>query len=92
MAFTVERITYIRSREGTTSRSVTEQARGCIHPGMAEALKLLPAVMNSSGKIICEHPAEETLEKSVENFVIKKQYRYGKIMITVYSDKDVEGL
>ena len=42
VSFTVERITYIRSREGTTSRSVTEQARGCIHPGMAEALKLLP--------------------------------------------------
>ena len=41
-AFTVERITYTRSREGTTSRSVTEQARGCIHPGTAEALKLLP--------------------------------------------------
>ena len=41
-SFTVERITYTRSREGTTSRSVTEQARGCIHPGTAEALKLLP--------------------------------------------------
>ena len=41
-SFTVERITYTSSREGTTSRSVTEQARGCIHPGTAEALKLLP--------------------------------------------------
>ena len=41
-SFTVERITYTRSREGTTSRSVTEQARGCIHPGTAEVLKLLP--------------------------------------------------
>jgi len=41
-SFIVERITYTRSREGTTSRSVTEQARGCIHPGTAEALKLLP--------------------------------------------------
>ena len=41
-SFTVERITYTRCREGTTSRSVTEQARGCIHPGTAEALKLLP--------------------------------------------------
>lgn len=40
--FTVERITYIRSREGTTSCSVTEPAQGCIHPGTAEALKLLP--------------------------------------------------
>ena len=41
-AFTAERITYTRSRGGTTSRSVTEQATGCIHPGTAEALKLLP--------------------------------------------------
>ncbi len=41
-SFTVERITYTRSREGTASRSVTEQATGCIHPGTAEALKLLP--------------------------------------------------
>ncbi len=41
-SFTVERITCTRSRERTTSRSVTEQARGCVHPGTAEALKLLP--------------------------------------------------
>ena len=41
-SFTVERITYTRSREGTASRSVTEQATGCIHPGTAEALKLFP--------------------------------------------------
>ena len=40
--FTVERITYTRSREGTISRSVTEPARGCVHPGTAEALNLLP--------------------------------------------------
>ncbi len=40
--FTVERITCTRSREGTTSRSMTEQARGCIHPGTPEMLKLLP--------------------------------------------------
>ena len=41
-SFTVERITYTRSREGTASRSVTVPARGCIHPGTAETLKLLP--------------------------------------------------
>ena len=32
-AFTVERITYTRSRSGTTSRSTTARAMGCIHPG-----------------------------------------------------------
>ena len=41
-AFTVERITYTRSRSGTTSRTVTIQAQGCIHPGTPEMLQLLP--------------------------------------------------
>ena len=40
--FSVERITYSRSREGTGTRSMTVQACGCIHPGTAELLKLLP--------------------------------------------------
>ncbi|MCR5565973.1 MAG: hypothetical protein K6F61_03915 [Clostridiales bacterium] len=40
--FTVDRITYTRSREGTTSRTVTVRARGCVHPGTPEMLKLLP--------------------------------------------------
>ena len=35
-AFTVERITYTRTRAGTTSRTVTAQALGCIHPGTPE--------------------------------------------------------
>ena len=42
-AFTVEQITYTRSRAGTTSRSRTVQAIGCIHPGTPEMLQLLPA-------------------------------------------------
>ena len=41
-AFTVERITYTRTRAGTTSRMVTAQALGCIHPGTPEMLQLLP--------------------------------------------------
>ena len=41
-AFTVERITYTRSRGGTTSRSEISQALGCIHPGTPEMLQLLP--------------------------------------------------
>ena len=41
-AFTVERITWTRSRSGTTSRTVTAQAMGCIHPGTPEMLQLLP--------------------------------------------------
>ena len=41
-AFTVERITYTRSRAGTASRSATTQALGCIHPGTPEMIQLLP--------------------------------------------------
>ena len=41
-AFTVERITYTRSRAGTTARSTTTQAMGCIHPGTPEMIQLLP--------------------------------------------------
>ena len=41
-AFTVERITYTRSRSGTTFRSTTAQAMGCIHPGTPEMIQLLP--------------------------------------------------
>ena len=40
--FTVERITHIRTREGTASGSTTVQVRGCIHPGTPEMLRLLP--------------------------------------------------
>ena len=41
-AFTVDRITCARSRSGTTSRTETIPARGCIHPGTPETLRLLP--------------------------------------------------
>ena len=41
-AFTVERITYTRSRAGTTSRSTTTQAMGYIYPGTPEMIQLLP--------------------------------------------------
>ena len=37
-AYTVERITYTRSRSGMTSASMTANASGCIHPGTPEML------------------------------------------------------
>ena len=41
-AFTVERITYSRTPEGTASRSQAFQALGCVHPGAPEMIRLLP--------------------------------------------------
>ena len=40
-AFTVERLTYTRSATGTTSRSQTYSALGCVHPGTPEMIQLL---------------------------------------------------
>ena len=51
-AFTVDRITYTRSRSGTTSRTVTAQAQGCIHPGTPETLRLLPEEEKSDRFIV----------------------------------------
>ncbi len=41
-AFTVERLTYTRTASGTSSRSQTWQAMGCVHPGTPEMIQLLP--------------------------------------------------
>ena len=50
--FSVERNTYTRSREGTISVSRIEQASGCIYPGTAEVLKLLPEEEKSATYIV----------------------------------------
>ena len=41
-AFTVERLTYTRTVDGTTSCGVIHQAMGCVHPGTPEMIQLLP--------------------------------------------------
>ena len=41
-AFTVERLTYTRGAEGTSSQSRTFSAVGCVHPGTPEMIRLLP--------------------------------------------------
>lgn len=38
--------------------------------------------------IICEHPRDENLPESVGNFILKKSYRYGSIMISIYKLAD----
>lgn len=59
---------------------------------LTKALPLLPAVMQPSGIILCEHSVDEVLPEEAGHFAAKKHYKYGKIMITVYSDKDVDGI
>ena len=59
---------------------------------LQKTLPLLPAVMSKSGVIVCEHPTEEQLPQEIGSFALKKNYKYGNIMISVYSSKEVEGL
>lgn len=47
-AFTVERLTYNRSAEKTTSRSRTFQALGCVHPDTPEMILLLEEEQNET--------------------------------------------
>ncbi len=59
---------------------------------LAQTLEKIPGVMNKGGMIICEHPAEEKMPEETGGFVLKKEYKYGKIMISLYSHKEVEGI
>ena len=42
-AFTVERLTYTRTAEGTTSRSASHQAMRYVHPGTPEMIQAFDA-------------------------------------------------
>lgn len=59
---------------------------------LQKALVLTEGVMQPGGRIVCEHPVEEALPQEIGRFLLKKQYKYGKIMISIYSGKDVEGI
>lgn len=51
---------------------------------LQEALPLTAKIMSDYGIIICEHPKEEVLEETVEDFRIYRKYKFGKISVTVY--------
>lgn len=50
------------------------------------ALEKVPDILAEEGVVICEHPKEETLPEPVENLTLSKNYRYGKIVISVYTN------
>ena len=52
------------------------------------ALEKAVYVVNKGGCIICEHPREEELPLEVGSFAVKKSYRYGQIVISVYVEKN----
>ena len=54
---------------------------------LEKALKLVQKNVKDHGVIICEHPKEQSLPDEVDDFKVKKQYRYGKVYITFYTRK-----
>ncbi len=48
------------------------------------AIKAVLPLMSDYGAIICEHPPEVKLETQIGDFYIHKNYRYGKVLVTVY--------
>ena len=57
---------------------------------LQQALPLTAALMNDGGLIIAEHPQDEEVPEAAGDFVRGREYRYGKILLTVYHHKDVE--
>ena len=52
---------------------------------LIDALQKATQAMSDYGVIICEHPVTLDMPAECGSFSIKKQYRYGKIMITIYN-------
>ena len=55
--------------------------------------RVLPKVaeqMADGGTIVCEHPADEVLPETADRFKKVKEYKYGKVMLTVYEKAEAE--
>ncbi len=60
------------------------------HKGILEkALPLTAEVMNEGGIIVCEHAADEPVPEEAGDFVKRRTYQYGKIMLTVYEHRNM---
>ena len=56
---------------------------------LQKALPLVALQMKQTGTIICERPLNEEIPEKINGFVLDRNYRYGKIMISTYHYEDV---
>ena len=56
---------------------------------LADALAKTVRVMRPTGVVICEHPTDVELPGEAQGFVLQKQYRYGKIAVSMYRHEGV---
>ena len=57
---------------------------------LQRVLPLVEEHMNPGGSLFCEHPSDEELPETVGRFSKMKEYRYGKILVTLYRCEDVK--
>ena len=58
---------------------------------LGQALSKLDSVLKDNSVVICEHPFGEELPDSVGNLNFYRNYKYGKLAVTVYKRGDVDG-
>ena len=59
---------------------------------LGNALCLTCTVMSDYGVIFCEHPSDVNLPQSEGGFVAVKDYKFGKIVVTVYRKEDTSNV
>ena len=52
------------------------------------AIKAVLPLMSDYGIVICEHPPHVELPEEIGGFAVNREYRYGKISVTVYRKGD----
>lgn len=57
---------------------------------LQKALPLVAPRMNDGGVIICEHPYGEEMPESAGEFDLYREYKYGKLSLSVYRKKEDE--
>lgn len=57
---------------------------------LEKALPLLSRVMNEGGVVVCEHERETEPAEQYGELKLRKRYRYGKIMLSVYEKNGSE--
>lgn len=55
---------------------------------LPQVLPLLAEKMSDRGVMVCETAAEETLPEEAGDFVLHRDYRYGKIKLSVYRKRE----
>lgn len=55
---------------------------------LQNSLEIIPEHMKDTGIIIAENPLNEEILSKYGDFVLDRQYRYGKIKISTFRHKD----